>query len=201
MKGGMKLGKTLTLILTFAILSSAVMAGNGTETKNPIVLIETSLGDIKIELYPEKAPVTVDNFLAYVKEGFFAGLVFHRVIKDFVIQAGGFLPDMKPRRPTRPPIKNEADTELLNQRGTIAMARTMEVNSATSQFYFNVADNKNLDHVDKTPRGYGYAVFGKVIDGMDVVDKIQAVSTHQVKMFRDVPREPVVIEKTRLLNE
>jgi len=195
------LGKTLTLILTFAILSSAVMAGNGTETKNPMVLIETSLGDIKIELYPEKAPVTVDNFLAYVKEGFFDGLVFHRVIKDFVIQAGGFLPDMKPRRPTRPPIKNEADTELLNQRGTIAMARTMEVNSATSQFYINVADNKNLDHVDKTSTGYGYAVFGKVIDGMDVVDKIQAVSTHQVKMFRDVPREPVVIEKTRLLNE
>ncbi|MDH3257913.1 MAG: peptidylprolyl isomerase [Deltaproteobacteria bacterium] len=166
-----------------------------------MVLIETSLGDIKIELYPEKAPVTVDNFLAYVKEGFFDGLVFHRVIKDFVIQAGGFLPDMKPRRPTRPPIKNEADTELLNQRGTIAMARTMEVNSATSQFYINVADNKNLDHVDKTSTGYGYAVFGKVIDGMDVVDKIQAVSTHQVKMFRDVPREPVVIEKTRLLNE
>ena len=195
------MGKTLTLILTFAILSSAVMAGNGTETKNPMVLIETSLGDIKIELYPEKAPVTVDNFLAYVKEGFFDGLVFHRVIKDFVIQAGGFLPDMKPRRPTRPPIKNEADTELLNQRGTIAMARTMEVNSATSQFYINVADNKNLDHVDKTSTGYGYAVFGKVIDGMDVVDKIQAVSTHQVKMFRDVPREPVVIEKTRLLNE
>lgn len=193
--------KTLTLILAISIFFGIALSESGAEVKNPVVLLETSQGNIKIELYPEKAPITVENFLSYVKEGFYDGLVFHRVIKNFVVQGGGFLPDMKPKPPSRPPIKNEALLELKNARGTIAMARTSEVNSATCQFFINVAENKNLDHVDDTPRGFGYAVFGRVVEGMDVVDKIRNVPTHQVGMFRDVPQEPVIIRTAKLLNE
>lgn len=193
--------KSLTFVLSLSIFIGVAVADNGRNTKNPIVLFETTRGLIKIELFLEKAPLTVDNFLAYVKEGFYDGLIFHRVIKNFVIQAGGFLPEMKPRRPTRPPIKNEAKPDLSNERGTVAMARTMEVDSATSQFFINVADNKSLDHVDRTQRGFGYAVFGKVIDGMDVVDEIRGVPTRQFGMFKDVPAEPVIIKKARVMEE
>ncbi len=191
--------KTVSLTLAISIAFVIALSKVGAEVKNPVVLFETSLGNIKIELYPEKAPITVENFLAYVKEGFYDGLIFHRVIKTFVVQGGGFLPGMKQKKPTRPPIKNEARMDLKNERGTIAMARTMEVDSASSQFFIKVEDNRNLDHVDNTQRGFGYAVFGKVIEGMDVVDRIRSVPTHNVGMFRDVPEDPVVISKARLL--
>lgn len=191
--------KTFSLILAISIVFVIAFSKVGAEAINPVVLFETSLGNIKVELYPEKAPITVENFLAYVKEGFYEGLIFHRVIKTFVIQGGGFLPGMERRQPTRPPIKNEARVDLKNERGTIAMARTMEVDSASSQFFINVGDNRNLDHVDDTQRGFGYAVFGKVVEGMDVIDKIRNVPTHNVGMFRDVPKDPVIISKARLL--
>ncbi len=163
-------------------------AGNGGET-TPCVVFSTSLGDVTIELYPEKAPITVKNFLAYVDAGFYDGTIFHRVIPGFVIQGGGFPEDMS-QKPTHPPIKNEADNGLKNGRGTLSMARTQEVDSATSQFFINLADNAALDH---RVQGFGYAVFGKVRDGMDVVDKIAAVPTGRRGMFRDVPVQPVTV--------
>lgn len=164
-----------------------------------MVLLETSMGNIKVELYPEKAPVSVRNFLAYVKEGHYDGLIFHRVIRDFMIQGGGFTKDMKERRPAHPPIRNEAGNGLRNDRGTIAMARTGVVDSATAQFFVNVLNNDFLNHVDETTRGFGYAVFGKVIEGMDVVDKIRAVPTGRVSMFQDVPLEAVTIIRATIV--
>ena len=161
--------------------------------KNPIVVISTSMGDIEAELYADKAPESVKNFLAYAQSGHYDGTVFHRVIKDFMIQGGGMLPDMS-QKPTKAPIKNEADNGLKNTNGTLAMARTSVVDSATSQFFINVKDNAFLDHKSKTPQGYGYAVFGKVISGMDVVEKIENVSTGSKGMHQDVPVEPVVIK-------
>lgn len=157
------------------------------------VLLSTSLGDITIELYPEKAPITVENFLAYVDSGFFDGTIFHRVIPGFVIQGGGFTEDMK-KKPTRPPVKNEAGNGLKNERGTLSMARTQETDSATSQFFINLSDNTALDH---GTRGFGYAVFGKVIEGMDIIDKIAAVKTGNRGMFNDVPVQPVLIVSAR----
>ena len=162
---------------------------------NPVVLLETSMGNIKLELFPDKAPISVKNFLAYVNEGHYDGLIFHRVIRGFMIQGGGFTPDMKERRPARPPIKNEAGNGLKNERGTLAMARTGVVDSATAQFFINVANNDFLNHKNETPQGFGYAVLGKVIEGMDVVDKIRGVPTGNVRMFQDVPKEPVTILK------
>ncbi len=153
---------------------------------NPVVILKTSKGDIKIELDKENAPISVDNFLAYVEDGFYNGTIFHRVIKNFMVQGGGFTTDMQ-QKSTNPQIKNEADNGLKNERGTIAMARTGVVDSATSQFFINHADNTFLDHGIKD---YGYAVFGKVVDGMDVVDAIAIVQTGP----GDVPNEQVVIE-------
>ncbi len=167
----------------------------------PVVTLDTSMGTVKVELYPDKAPVSVENFLAYVREGHYNGLVFHRVIPGFMIQGGGFTKDMKEKRPSRQPIKNEAGNGLKNLRGTIAMARTNVVDSATAQFFINVANNDFLDHMDDTPRGFGYAVFGKVVAGMDVVDKIVAVPTGTVRMFQDVPKTPVTIEKATIAAE
>jgi cyclophilin family peptidyl-prolyl cis-trans isomerase len=193
-----------SLVIAAAILlSCGVSLGADTAKKGgkPVVLLETSMGDIKVELYPDKAPVTVKNFLAYVNEGHYDGLVFHRVIRGFMIQGGGFTPDMKERRPARPPIKNEAGNGLQNERGTIAMARTAVVDSATAQFFINVVNNDFLNHRNETPQGFGYAVFGKVIEGMDVVDKIRNVPTGSVKMFQDVPREPVTIRKASVLDK
>lgn len=172
-------------------------AGQGSQPAgNPTVVMKTSEGVIRIELWPDKAPVTVSNFLQYVDEGYFDGTIFHRVIDDFMIQGGGFTPDMKPKQP-RAPIKNEATAELKNNRGTIAMARTNVVDSATAQFFINVKDNDFLNHRDQSPTGFGYAVFGKVTEGMDVVDRIKKVETTTVGPHRDVPRKPVVIESVR----
>lgn len=150
-----------------------------------MVLVSTSTGDIKLELYEKEAPITVANFLSYASDGFYDGTVFHRVINNFMIQGGGFTADMK-QKPTKPPIKNEADNGLKNERGTIAMARTAAVDSATSQFFINHTDNAFLDN---GVRDFGYAVFGKVVEGMEVVDKIAAVRTKA----GDVPVETVTI--------
>ena len=156
------------------------------------VLMKTSLGDIAIELDAAKAPLTVANFLAYVDAGFYDGTIFHRVISNFMVQGGGFTPDMR-QKPTRAPIKNEAANGLSNKRGTIAMARTMVVDSATAQFYINVVDNPFLDFRAPNPQGFGYCVFGRVTDGMDVVDKIKAVPTGFRNGMGDVPLQPVEI--------
>jgi peptidyl-prolyl cis-trans isomerase A (cyclophilin A) len=156
------------------------------------VIIETNKGNITVELDDEKAPVTVANFLAYVDSGHYKDTVFHRVIRDFMIQGGNFTVDMAPKK-TGEPIKNEAANGLRNQRGTIAMARTSVVDSATSQFFINLKDNNFLNHKDNSDRGFGYAVFGKVIDGMDVVDRIGTVSTHVYHRVPDVPVDPVII--------
>ena len=157
-----------------------------------MVLISTSLGDIKLELYEEEAPITVANFLSYVEEGFYDSTIFHRVINNFMIQGGGIAADMK-QKPTKAPIKNEADNGLKNERGTIAMARTAEVNSATSQFFINHRDNAFLDH---GARDFGYAVFGKVVEGIEIVDKIAAVQTRP----GDVPVETVSILSMKVVN-
>ncbi len=158
-----------------------------------MVVFETSKGDITIELYPDDAPDTVQNFLKYVDDGFFDGTIFHRVIPNFMIQGGGFTEDMR-QKPTRDAIKNEAKNGLKNDRGTIAMARTSVVDSATSQFFINHADNAFLNH---SQRDFGYAVFGRVVDGMDVVDAIATVKTGRHGPHDDVPEEPVVIRVAR----
>ena len=181
--------------IAVAMLATAACSGKEATkgTDNPVVVFSTTLGDIKIELYPDKAPVTVENFLKYVNSKFYDGTIFHRVIRGFVIQGGGFDVEMKEKQ-TGPEIKNEAGNGLKNTRATISMARTSEVDSATSQFFISVIDNPALDHRDETPRGFGYAVFGKVIEGMDVVDKIVAVPTVNRGMHRDVPEEPVIVK-------
>ncbi|HEX7966278.1 MAG TPA: peptidylprolyl isomerase [Gammaproteobacteria bacterium] len=158
-----------------------------------MIVLSTNLGDITLELDAAKAPVTVKNFLAYVDAGFYDGTIFHRVIPDFMVQCGGFTQDMM-QKPTNPPIKNEADNGLSNEPYTIAMARTSDINSATSQFFINLADNVFLDH---GKRDFGYAVFGRVTQGQDVVDKIAEVQTGSKGGHRDVPVTPVVITKVR----
>ncbi|HEY4127020.1 MAG TPA: peptidylprolyl isomerase [Gammaproteobacteria bacterium] len=156
-----------------------------------MIVLSTSLGDITLELDAAKAPVTVKNFLAYVEAGFYDGTIFHRVIPDFMVQCGGFTPDMVQKK-TNAPIKNEADNGLSNEPYTLAMARTSDINSATSQFFINLADNVFLDH---GKRDFGYAVFGKVVKGMDIVDKIGGVKTGSAGGHRDVPVTPVLITK------
>ncbi|PLX46324.1 MAG: cyclophilin [Deltaproteobacteria bacterium] len=182
------------LLMGLAALLMFSTACASADDKKPKVLLETSLGKIVLELDAEKAPVSTKNFLGYVDSGHYDGLIFHRVIGNFMVQGGGFTPDMVPKKGGAP-IKNEAGNGLKNLRGTIAMARTNVVDSATSQFFINVVDNAFLDHKDDSPRGYGYAVFGKVLEGMDTVDKIRAVKTGVVKRFKDVPLEPVIITK------
>ena len=158
------------------------------------VIMETSMGTITLELDEEKAPATTANFLAYVTKGFYDGTIFHRVIDGFMIQGGGFTKDMN-QKPTDEPIRNEAVNGLKNLRGTIAMARTMVVDSATSQFFINLVDNAFLDFSAPTPQGFGYAVFGKVTDGMEVVDRIAKVSTGFAGQHQNVPETPVLIKK------
>lgn len=165
----------------------------------PRVTLETNLGAITLELFPDQAPVTVDNFLEYVAEGQYDSTVFHRVIPGFMIQGGGFTPNMM-QLPTRAPIVNEATNRLSNTRGTIAMARTSDVNSATCQFFINLVDNTALDFKNETVQGYGYAVFGKVVGGMDVVDRIATVRTRTVGMFQNVPVDPVVVISARRID-
>jgi peptidyl-prolyl cis-trans isomerase B (cyclophilin B) len=161
---------------------------------NPIVYMETNKGPIMIELDRAKAPISVENFIAYAKAGHYDGTIFHRVIKGFMIQGGGMTTDMT-EKPTNAPIKNEATNGLKNKVGTIAMARTAVVDSATSQFFINTADNKFLDNAGLNPDKFGYAVFGKVIDGMDAVWAIESVATGSKAGHQDVPVEPVIIEK------
>lgn len=159
-----------------------------------MVKLTTNFGDITIELDAEKAPITVKNFLDYVEKGFYDGVIFHRVINGFMIQGGGFDSGMR-QKSTDAPIKNEANNGLSNDKYTIAMARTAIPDSATAQFFINVADNDFLNHTSPTPNGWGYCVFGKVVSGMDVVDKIKAVKTTSKAGHQDVPVEPVIIEK------
>ena len=157
-----------------------------------MVIIKTSKGDIKLKLHEDKAPVTVKNFLSYVDSGHYEGTIFHRVIGNFMIQGGGFTADMD-QKTTKAPIKNEAQNGLKNKRGTIAMARTMVVDSATSQFFINVVDNEFLNFRSPDPQGFGYCVFGEVVEGMDVVDAIRAVPTGRSGPHSDVPVDPVEI--------
>jgi len=166
--------------------------------QNPQVLLETSMGSIKVELFKEKAPITVRNFLSYVKDGHYDGLIFHRVIKDFMVQGGGMNENMEVKKP-KFAIKNEATNGLLNKRGTLAMARTSVVDSATCQFFVNTVDNAFLDHKGKRDADFGYCVFGQVLEGMDVVDLIRAVKTGNKNGHSDVPVEPVFIVSARLI--
>jgi cyclophilin family peptidyl-prolyl cis-trans isomerase len=171
-----------------------------TQTKkvegNPMVVIKTSKGEIQVELFADKAPKTVENFLAYVDAGFFDGTIFHRVIPGFMIQGGGFDSAMS-QKDTRGPIKNEAQNGVKNDRGTLAMARTNVVDSATAQFFINLVNNDFLNHTAPNERGFGYAAFGKVVKGMEVVDEIAKVKTTRKGPHADVPAEPVVIESIK----
>jgi cyclophilin family peptidyl-prolyl cis-trans isomerase len=183
---------SLIITLALGLLGASSAAG---EEKNPVVTIETSMGTIKVELNAEKAPITVKNFLGYVDDKFYDGVIFHRVIPNFMIQGGGMLPGMK-EKGTKLPIKNEGGNGLDNERGTLAMARTGVPDSATAQFFINLKANTFLDRANSQD-GVGYAVFGKVIDGMDVVDKIAGVSTGKRGPHGDVPIDDVVIKSIR----
>ena len=175
-------------------------AATAEKPANPQAIIKTSLGEIRVELNAEKAPKSVENFVQYAKDGFYDGTIFHRVIDNFMIQGGGFTPDLK-QKPTRASIANEAKNALSNKRGTLAMARTPDPNSATAQFFINVVDNRNLDYVsDERADTWGYAVFGKVVSGMEVVDQIKATPVGPKGPFpRDVPTTDVVIEKVTIV--
>ncbi|MBA4397533.1 MAG: cyclophilin [Syntrophus sp. (in: bacteria)] len=192
--------KKILVILAcgLTILCAGVAGAAEPAARNPVVLMETSLGNVKMELFAREAPISVKNFLEYVVSGFYDGTVFHRVIPNFMVQGGGFTADMHQKQ-TKSPIRNEADNGLKNQAGTLAMARTMVVDSATAQFFINAADNRFLNHRDKTSQGYGYAVFGKVMEGMDVVEKIAAVKTGTREGLRDVPQTPVVIKSMKVI--
>jgi len=180
------------------LLMTSFSTGEAKATVNK-VLMKTTKGDITIELYPEKAPITVNNFLSYVDEKFYDGTIFHRVIKGFMIQGGGFTPDFQ-EKATKPPIKNEAGNGLKNKSETIAMARTAVIDSATSQFFINHVNNSFLDHRDNSSEGFGYCVFGKVIEGMDVVDAIANAKTMTRSGQSDVPRETIEIISVRRIN-
>ena len=164
---------------------------------NPVVVLETSLGSMTIELYRDRAPITVENFLRYAEGGFFEGTVFHRVIPNFMIQGGGLTPTLVEKE-TAEPIRNEAGNGLTNDRGTISMARTSVVDSATAQFFINLVDNPTLNHRGTDPRSFGYAVFGRLTGGLDVLDSIGAVPTQRQGPHQDVPVEPVVINSVTL---
>lgn len=163
--------------------------------------LHTSLGDIVIELAPEQAPRTVASFVRHARAGFYDGTLFHRVVPGFVIQGGGYGPGLMPRRDDRVPLPNEADNGLSNRTGTVAMARTGEPHSATTQFFINLADNTFLDHRDRTPEGWGYCVFGRVVAGMDVVERIGTQPTGSCAGHRDVPLEDVVLERVEIRDE
>ncbi len=187
--------KKLLSAITLVCLVAGIACAEG--KKNPVVIMETNFGNVKIELFEKEAPISVKNFLEYTKSGFYSGTIFHRVIANFMIQGGGFTADLK-QKPTNAPIKNEAGNGLKNQRGTLAMARTGIVDSATAQFYINVVDNGFLNQRDTSQQGFGYAVFGKVIEGMDVVDKIAATKT-VTRGFPDVPENPVTIKSIKIV--
>src|SRR5882724_1104373 len=194
---------TLAITLVAAVAAIGVGCTSAAEKpsnpQNPIVTISTSQGDMKVELYKDKAPKTVENFLAYTNEKFYDGTIFHRVIPRFMLQGGGFTPDMK-QKSTKAAIKNEAGNGLKNTLGTLAMARTSDVDSATAQFFINAKDNDFLDHKDDTMQGFGYCVFGKVIDGVKVAQSIEGVETDTKGMYEDVPVQPVVIKSVKLVS-
>jgi cyclophilin family peptidyl-prolyl cis-trans isomerase len=183
----MKLITLLLSALTVVAMTTTLAQSKDDTTK---VVISTHLGDITVLLYEKESPISVKNFLAYADTGFYGGLIFHRVIPGFMVQGGGFTKNMMKRQPVFPPIKNESDNRVRNDRGTLAMARTQDPHSATSQFFINVVDNARLDI---SAQGWGYAVFGKVIDGMEIIDKIAATKTQTVGGFNDVPVEPIII--------
>lgn len=185
-------GIKLTLLVTCGVAVMAAMAPQVAAQGNPVVVIETNLGSMTAELDQANAPLSVANFLAYVESGHYSGTVFHRVIQTFMIQGGGFTADMT-QKPVNPPVKNEARNGLSNDKYTIAMARTNVVDSGTSQFFINTADNAALNNKGITPADYGYAVFGRVTQGMDVVDKIAAVAVGNRGPFQNVPNTPVEI--------
>lgn len=191
---------TLAVLATIAVISGLFNAGPLSAQGNPQAVMHTSMGDIRLELYADKAPISVENFISYARSGFYDGTIFHRVIGSFMIQGGGFTPDMQ-KKPTGEPIQNEAGNGLSNLRGTIAMARTNDPHSATAQFFINVQNNTNLDYSGGTSsRSWGYAVFGRVISGMDVVDKIRFVSTETQGRFANVPVEPVTIDSMEIID-
>lgn len=182
---------------SLAIICVAVTLFSGSpfaqKEANPIVVVQTTVGDITMELFKDRAPATVQNFLSYAEAGFYGGTIFHRVVKGFMIQGGGYTPQMR-LKPTRPPIKNEASTILKNARGTVAAARSSAVHSSTSQFFINTENNSSLDHKSIRPDEFGYAVFGRVIDGMDVVDKIERVRTNN----KDMPQSLIMITRVHV---
>jgi cyclophilin family peptidyl-prolyl cis-trans isomerase len=203
--------RLFTLIFALAIgltgcggSTTTTQAGGATAngvnmSANPKILIETTKGNVTVELDAQAAPKTVENILAYVNSGFYNGTIFHRVIPGFMVQGGGMTADMREKADKRAPVQNEADNGLKNDRGTLAMARTMDPHSASSQFFINVADNNFLNFRSKTPQGWGYAVFGKVTEGMDVVDAIVSVKTGNKGMHQDVPVEAVVMNKVSVV--
>lgn len=195
MRRYMSLMKPLLLCLSLILSSIAIAANNPSATNDVKVLIETNYGNITVKLNPEKAPITVKNFLYYVESSFYTKTIFHRVIPGFMIQGGGFTKSMD-KLPTKAPIRNEASNGLHNNRGTIAMARTNDPHSASSQFFINVANNNFLDY---SSQSMGYASFGKVVEGMDVVDKIEHVKTTKRNMHKNIPVDPVVIEKMSVI--
>jgi cyclophilin family peptidyl-prolyl cis-trans isomerase len=198
--GKLALASVLMLALVMGTGVNAQAAKKTEKKGNPVVKLETSMGEITLELYPEKAPVTVANFLQYVKDGFYNGTIFHRVIDGFMMQGGGFDANLS-QKPTRPPIKIEADNGLSNDAYTVAMARTPDPDSATAQFFLNFIDNKFLNYTGKTQQTWGYTVFGKVVKGKEVVDKIKAVPTATKGGHQNVPVEPVTIIKATVVKK
>jgi cyclophilin family peptidyl-prolyl cis-trans isomerase len=196
------IGKTEWFLAGFAVIMAALTFGcRG--SKKPVevrkmVTLETTKGNIIIDVNEQAAPITSANFLRYVQEGFYSGTIFHRVIPSFMIQGGGFTPDMQ-QKPVHQPIKNEASNSLKNNRGTIAMARTNDPNSATAQFFINLVNNDHLNY--SGPRNTGYAVFGKVVEGMDIVDAIAKVKTSTKGQFQNVPAEPVIIKSAKVVSK
>lgn len=197
MKAKAKLLCILTLVATIFCVAFSSSGAMEKEAQNPVVVIETSMGEITIELFQNRAPKTVANFLEYVSSGFYRDTIFHRVINGFMIQGGGLSAGME-QKPTRPPIENEAANGERNMRGAVAMARTSEIHSATAQFFINTVNNPFLDHRSTTPEGFGYCVFGKVTAGMEVVDEIETSPTGNKGIYRDVPIQPVIIKDVRL---
>lgn len=194
----MSLKKMLPILFILMLFPfAAAAAPESGAPESPLVIFETSLGNIKIELFDNEAPLSVSNFRNYISQGFYNGLIFHRVIPKFMVQGGGFEPGMNRRSPTQSPVANEATNGLKNKRGTLAMARTGKIHSATSQFFINVVDNISLDNRGTLPHQFGYAVFGKVVEGMDIADKMVSSPTTTFNagaaLFKDVPKDDIVI--------
>ena len=184
-------------IIKYLVLTTIIFTNNGVNAEmatNTIITVKTSLGDIKLELFNDKAPITAENFEKYIKSNYFTNSIFHRVIKDFMVQGGGFTPEMEEKE-TMSPIKNEANNKISNERGTIAMARTNDPHSASAQFFINLKDNTFLDFKSETTQGWGYCVFGKITEGIEVIDEIAMVDTGSYGPHQDVPKDPVIIKE------